>query len=170
MGILQPDVSMLQVRDAYVMVQYLPCLMMLSGILLLDYPGLPLDGENGIIKPMSIEAESSLNAAIEWISNFLIAAAGRNCERVSPFLLHFLYKATSIYSRLQYPASQKSIDEKITILKDTLRLVNHRWLAAGKWMLPAFFVQIINFFFQGAYLSLLEKQQIMFVVRNNKSD
>ncbi|KAL7952343.1 hypothetical protein V8C34DRAFT_319124 [Trichoderma compactum] len=120
-----------------------------SGILLLDYPGVLLDGKNPIMQPMSVEAESSLNAAIEWISNFLTEMGGKKCERVSPFLLHFLYKATCIYSKLQCLTSQQSVSERITILKNTLRLLNHRWLAAG------------------AYMSLLEKQEIMLLVQNS---
>ncbi|KAL6805133.1 hypothetical protein J3E68DRAFT_387723 [Trichoderma sp. SZMC 28012] len=120
-----------------------------SGILLLDYPGVLLDGENPIMEPLSVEAESSLNAAIEWISNFLTEMGGQKCERVSPFLLHFLYKATCVYAKLQRSTPQKSVSERITILKNTLRLLNHRWLAAG------------------AYMSLLEKQEIMLLVQNS---
>ncbi|KAL6859522.1 hypothetical protein J3F83DRAFT_749264 [Trichoderma novae-zelandiae] len=119
-----------------------------SGILLLDYPGVSPDGRLAVVQPMSTEAESALNAAIEWISNFLLETGGQNCERVSPFLLHFLYKATSIYSRLQNATPEKSVSERITILKSTLRLLNHRWLAAG------------------AYMSLLEKQEMMLLVQN----
>ena len=55
-------------------------------------------------------------------------------EEVSPFILHLLYSACIILSKLQ--REYKVEDTKsLTILQEALRVLTHRWLASRKSLL-----------------------------------
>lgn len=84
---------------------------------------------------MSPEAAASLQGAFDMISYFFIEDNGWTCYRTSPFISHFLYLAASMSPRFKHMFLLEASVDKIAMLKTALRMVNDRWLAAGRHML-----------------------------------
>lgn len=80
---------------------------------------------------VSAEARYALQAAFDMISYFFIEDNGWTCYRTSPFISHFLYLAASMHFSYSHLTLRGPVD-KLGALKHSLKLVNDRWLTAGK--------------------------------------
>jgi hypothetical protein len=102
-------------------------------MLLLEYPcASHIDG--GIMNAgevLSSETTSTLRAAVDMISYLLDAAKG-NCDRVSPFLAHFIFMAASVYQNISYQENSPQMMDDLDTLKHALQLLNNRWLVSGR--------------------------------------
>lgn len=78
---------------------------------------------------LSAEASISLNTAVEFISEFI--ECEQACDKVSPFLPHYIYMAASTYLTINFSVPTDAIIKKLDTLKHGLRLLNGRWLSAG---------------------------------------
>ncbi|KAM0456505.1 hypothetical protein ACHAPV_005172 [Trichoderma viride] len=69
------------------------------------------------------------------------------CDVASPFLVHLVYKVASMQLRIAHESPTAAVLEDVKLLKRALKIVGSRWHCAY------------------AYLSLLEKQEILLVVQ-----
>lgn len=81
---------------------------------------------------MSTEAVSALKSAVKMVQDFLAGREERKCDRVSPFILHFIYMVATLYLRMERTDQSGAIMDQQDIWKRALRVLSHRWLAAGK--------------------------------------
>ncbi|KAH8804456.1 hypothetical protein F5884DRAFT_796079 [Xylogone sp. PMI_703] len=124
-----------------------------SAILLLEIPMSPLESQSTSVfknadSSISPEAASALKTVVDTVSYFLAEPEGQKCDRVSPLLLHYIYRAASIYLGIKRATPSESITGNLNVLKEALRLFNRRWLVAG------------------TYLSLLERWEIILLMQN----
>ncbi|KAJ6781869.1 hypothetical protein PWT90_06526 [Aphanocladium album] len=105
-----------------------------SGVLMLENPWLSSRDYAGSARNESTEAISAetvlaLEAAFDMIAYFFLENNGWTCYRTSPFISHFLYLAASMHAKFEHLAIRGPPD-KVAALKQALRMVNDRWLAA----------------------------------------
>jgi hypothetical protein len=81
---------------------------------------------------LSAEASFALNSAVEFISEFI--EYEQACDKVSPFLPHYIYMAASTYLTINFTLRTDAIIKKLDVLKHGLRLMNGRWLSAGMFV------------------------------------
>jgi hypothetical protein len=127
------------------------------------------------VEPISAEAASALLGAFDMISYFFVESEDLACDRFSPFLSHFLYSTASVYLKLKRITSGETASNNLGVLKQALRLLNSRWLAAGRSLLCYFSLEIkLTYqkltltFLPGVYLTLLENQEILLISRDIK--
>lgn len=90
------------------------------------------------------------------------------CDVASPFLVHLVYKVASMQLRIAHESPTAATLEDVRLLKRALRIIGSRWHCACKY-LPGkdSFGATVYTDYQciDAYLSLLEKQEILLVVQ-----
>ncbi|KAK6444688.1 hypothetical protein FP744_10000936 [Trichoderma asperellum] len=96
-----------------------------------------------------LSKESSLisQATLHMVSIFKTDVAEEVCDVASPFLVHLVYKVALMHLRIAHESPTAAALEEVQLLKHTLKVVGGRWHCAH------------------AYLSLLEKQEILLVVQ-----
>ncbi|KAJ3499839.1 hypothetical protein NLG97_g31 [Lecanicillium saksenae] len=109
-----------------------------SGVLILENSWLsPGDhterAPNDSIGGLSAETVLALEAAFDMITYFFIENNGWTCYRTSPFISHFLYLAASMHASFEH-LSLRGPTNRLLALKQALRMVNDRWLAAGVYL------------------------------------
>ncbi|KAL7942897.1 N-terminal binuclear Zn cluster-containing/DNA binding domain-containing protein [Trichoderma barbatum] len=117
-----------------------------AGILALDSSSVGEDTRNSEAK-LSSESNTISQATLDMALTLAHGDTEQLCDIASPFVVHLLYKVTSIYLRIAHKSPTAAVLDKVELLKKTLEIVGSRWLCAF------------------TYLSLLEKQEILLVVQ-----
>lgn len=82
---------------------------------------------------LSAETSLALEAAFDMITYFFIEDNGWTCYRTSPFISHFLYLAASYHAKLE-TVNRTGPSDRTMALRQALRMVNDRWIAAGMFV------------------------------------
>lgn len=62
-----------------------------------------------------------------------VETSAEDCDKLSPFILHMLYKALVACLRMKHePPAGLDIETNIQVLKTALEQFRSRWLVAGK--------------------------------------
>ena len=87
---------------------------------------------------MSTETAAAFQAVFDMIPRFRAKSAGQlpGFEEIAPFVLPLLYMVAAIYQKINSAVPLGLVIEKIDALKDVLRLLSERWLAASELSLP----------------------------------
>jgi hypothetical protein len=111
-----------------------------SAILLLDEQqfsdivmGDPEANNQAAVLAMSVEAIRALRRAVEIMSIIQSESEDQSCDQVSPFLLHFVYKAAVIHLRMLRSDPNGVATTGFDVLKRGLRQLGGRWLAASAY-------------------------------------
>lgn len=106
-----------------------------SALLLLEYPSSlksardKIDGQSDnypIISPEAIARETSL------MSRNFLPGGSIALAQVSPFIFHLLYKTCIILSSASQERRRGDDFKSLAVIKEALKLLSKRWLAAGK--------------------------------------
>ncbi|KAL7929823.1 N-terminal binuclear Zn cluster-containing/DNA binding domain-containing protein [Trichoderma chlorosporum] len=117
-----------------------------AGILALDHSSSGKDlGESDT--RLSNEGVVISQATLDMALTVVHGETEAICDIASPFLVHLLYKMTSIHLRMAHKSPTNDGLEKFQLLKNTLKIIGSRWFCAH------------------TYLSLLEKQEILLVMQ-----
>lgn len=83
-------------------------------------------------KLISPETVSALQQAVKVLTRQSLDAVTEDCTKLSPFLLHMLYKALMMCLSLQHrPHAELNFASTIDVLKHALERLGDRWLVAG---------------------------------------
>ncbi|KAI5459523.1 hypothetical protein BGZ63DRAFT_359285 [Mariannaea sp. PMI_226] len=87
---------------------------------------------------VSPETASALQHAVKVMTQETFKPIAEDCDKLSPFLLHMLYKALMVCLRMkQTPPAELDITSNIYVLKLALDRFRDRWLVAGTYLLLA---------------------------------
>ncbi|KAL6885670.1 hypothetical protein GGI43DRAFT_303927 [Trichoderma evansii] len=87
---------------------------------------------------ISPETVSALQHATKVLARRSLDAVTEDCTKLSPFLLHMLYKALMMCLSLQHrPHAELNFASTINVLKHALERLGDRWLVAGTYLLLA---------------------------------
>ncbi|EHK23014.1 uncharacterized protein TRIVIDRAFT_28724 [Trichoderma virens Gv29-8] len=87
---------------------------------------------------ISPETISALEHALKVMAQEYFESIAQDCDTLSPFLLHMLYRALMAYLRMKHdPAAGPHIVLNIQALKLALERFRSRWLVAGTYLLLA---------------------------------
>jgi hypothetical protein len=113
-------------------------------------------------------AESVLisEATLRMVSIFKTdEVAEEMCDVASPFLVHLVYKVASIQLRIAYESPTDAVLEDLKLLKHSLKFIGRRWHCGCKYCKESFRATLCTDYHIDAYLSLLEKQEILLVMQ-----
>jgi hypothetical protein len=80
----------------------------------------------------SSETVSALQQAVKVMTRESFEYTAQDCDKLSPFLLHMLYKALMACLRMKHkPPAGLDIASHIHVLKQALEQFRGRWLIAG---------------------------------------
>lgn len=115
---------------------------------------------------MSIETAAAFQAVSDMIPRFRAKSVGQlpGFEEIAPFVLPLLYMVAAIYQKINRTVPLGLATDKIDALKDVLRLLSERWLAARGLFMALSSRQSSLIPYPDVYLSLLEAREILLLV------
>lgn len=94
-------------------------------------------------QPTDLVASPETLAAIQHAIKLMMQEAAReSCHKLSPFVLHMMYRALTVCLRLRHAAPvELDVEKSIEVLKRGLECFKARWLVAGNTL------ELDNYFF-----------------------